>query len=306
MQGWAHRARGVWVLANTPRSVFSPLPTFAFSLFFLYQHPIGLTFPSLAACASGIAFSLFSVWGANIWNNVSDLSDDIAAGRVNALTTGDVSPSNAIVLAASFYAMGVLVSVFGFSMNKAITVILALAFCVVTFLYSWNEVRPLSGKRLKEHWAGEVLVYAVAIPTHTLALTAIYSPIDARALAISIPIFSYLFTGLLLKDIKDISSDSSAGYRTLGVEFSAASLIRGGFALLLIFYAGATVLATMGIVGRGGLLVLICLVIFLLGVVIPLYSQRWKLTITDGGRINLLAKNTYAALLLWGLGSALG
>lgn len=301
MPGWTN-ALGVLVLANTPRSVFSPIPAFALSIFFLYR-PFSVASLSLATCISGVAFSVLSVWGANLWNHVNDLEEDRLSGRDTVLTRGELAPHVAAAVALVFYAASVATCTFGPVVSRNLALPMAITFCLVTFLYSWRRLRPLHGMRLKEHWAGEIAVYAIAIPAHTMALATIYAPADARSLAITVPIFAYLFAGLLLKDLKDISFDDAAGHRTLGVVFPAVGLLRGACILLLAFYAGAAALSAFGVVGRGGLIVNACAAAFLFGVAIPLRRRGWGLSTEDSSRINLLVKSTYIALPVWGIGS---
>lgn len=304
MQVRTSRAWGILILANTPRSVFSPAPVFALSLFFLYQHPMTAGYSALAACASGVAFSMLSLGGANIWNHVNDMDEDRAANRDSPLLKGHVGVRGASAVTLVFYTAAVAVTALYATSRGA--VVLAIASCLATFLYYWKRLRPLGGLRLKEHWTGEILVYAVAISTHTLALAAIYAPLDAHSLVIALPLFAYLFCGLVLKDLKDISSDAAAGYRTLGIVFPVATLLSAAFFLLFVFYFGAMAIAAAGIVGRGGIFVVVCAIAFLVGVAIPIYRRKWELTADDGPRVSLLAKSTYIAPMVWGLGSVFG
>jgi len=303
---WASLARGVLVLANTPKSVFSPVPIFALSLFFLYSHPFSPDSASFSACVTGVAFSLLSVWASNIWNHVNDVEEDRAAGKDNPLTRGVVNLKIAMVLALAFYVLSMVVIGFGYAVERTPAIFMALTFCVTTFLYSWSRFNPIGGRRLKEHWAGEALVYAISIPTHTLVIALVYTDLDIRTLIIAVPVFAYLSVGLLLKDLKDISADIDAGHRTLGTAFSAKSLIRGACVSLLAFYIGATVIAAAGVVGIGGILVMVPAAVFIIGVLIPLKRRAWVLTVKDGTRVRLLSMSTYLAFAVWGLFSVLG
>ena len=298
--------RGILALANTPKSVFSPIPVFAISLFFLYRHPVPLELSTLEVFLTGAAFSILSVWAANIFNHVNDFDEDRAAGKDNPIIRGDVKPGTAKAFSFAFYLIALAVIGFGFVEERLPALILACLFCTVTAIYSWQGFRFLGGHRLKEKWAGEVLVYAISIPAHTIVLALVYSTMDPMILVIAIPIIFYLVVGLMLKDLKDISADRAAGYSTLGVVFSTQKLLGGAVCSLLVFYASAMVLSITGIVGTGGIVVSIPAAFFIAGVAIPLWRQRFILTEKDARRINLFTKTTYIAIIVWGLGSMAG
>jgi len=75
------------------------------------------------------------------------------------------------------------------------------------------------GFRLKEHYIGELIAYSIAMPIYALSIWLVYSDLNPMGLIIIIGVFLFSISGLLLKDLKDISGDREAGLRTFGVVF---------------------------------------------------------------------------------------
>ncbi|KPQ43916.1 MAG: prenyltransferase [Candidatus Methanoperedens nitroreducens] len=113
----------------------------------------------------------------------------------------------------------------------------ALVCIIITWCYSDNLIlKKVLGIRLKDHYLGELAAYSIAFPSYTLSIWLVYSDLNLKAIILTIAIFFFSISGLLLKDLKDISGDMKAGLKTFGVVFLPSQLVRYSCYFMVLFY----------------------------------------------------------------------
>ena len=87
---------------------------------------------------------------------------------------------------------------------------------MITWLYSDNIfMGKIFGLRLKTHYIGEIITYGIAYPSYTLSIWLIYSDLNISGITVAL-VFMFLgLSGVLIKDLKDISGDRKAGLEHL-------------------------------------------------------------------------------------------
>jgi len=84
----------------------------------------------------------------------------------------------------------------------------ALIWIFTTWWYSDNLIlKKITGFRLKDHYIGEMIAYSIAMPAYALSVWLVYSDINLISIIITAGVFFFSISGLLLKDLKDISGD---------------------------------------------------------------------------------------------------
>ncbi len=166
----------------------------------------------------------------NLWNHINDADDDYRSGK----ETPFISRNNKLIgaiLVLVFYISSFLFVIF--NAKNEYSVILFLLVSIFVFLYSDNMVTKI---RLKRHYIGEIIVYSLSLPAYLLLLYSVVRDIDIVGLKLLILFFPLLFSGLFIKDLKDITADKSAGLVTLGVRFDPIVLIKVFYSMVIMYY----------------------------------------------------------------------
>ncbi|CAD7775762.1 1,4-dihydroxy-2-naphthoate octaprenyltransferase [Candidatus Methanoperedenaceae archaeon GB50] len=300
MAGTQRILYGVAELCLTPRSIFSPIPYFAIFLYLLSINTHTFTLQCLRALSWGVLFTLVGVSASNLWNHTNDLEDDIIAGKENLLTEGQMSKRSALALSTLLYASSIALSLhLTHTLGRDIWMPL-LIWAVITWLYS---DKIFTGARLKSHYIGELLTYIVAYPCFTLTTWLIYSENLLQGMVVA-SAFAFLgVSGVLLKDLKDISGDRRAGLRTLGVIFPPSTLIHASCILLMLYYLTLIISGITSIFSIGTLLILIPFAYYMKKTFLHFTRKNWRLSEGDHIPIGAMMMTTYGSLLLLGVGS---
>lgn len=289
-------------LFNTPPSIISPYPVFAVSLFLISSK--GFYTSGLPILFTGIVVSLLSNYGSNLWNHCNDLKEDKAAGKKTILTQDITIKKNAQFIAVMLYAVSILLVYYLSLEFKRPIYQYFLIWALATWWYSDNLILgKVFGFRLKDHYIGELITYSVAWPAYTLSLWLIYTELNATAIILSIAFFFVSISGLLLKDIKDISGDKKAGLKTFGVMFYPSQLLRYSCYLMVLYYLVLLNPLTLKLFGMGILILLVPFVYFLKNTFLHMKSKKWIIELRDLNALKHIGISIYTSVIFMGLSS---
>lgn len=287
-------------LCNTPPSIISPYPIFAISLFLISRNEFN--FSDLSILFAGITISLFSNFGSNLWNHFNDLEEDLAQGKKTILTLDTSIRKTALILAILFYTCSIIFVFYLSIAFKRQIYIFFLIWALVTWWYSDNIIlKKVLGFRLKDHYMGELITYAIAWPMYTLSIWLIYSNLNIKGLFLSIAFFFFSMSGLLLKDLKDISGDRIAGLRTFGVIFLPSKLIQYSSYLIVLFYLTMLNPLTVELFGKGILIMMFPFAYFLKNTFVHMYRKNWILDIGDLKAVRCIGTSYQFSVIFMGL-----
>jgi len=291
-------------LCNTPATIYSPLPLFAISLFLISRRE--LLIYDIPIMFAGIVVSWLLTFPSNLWNHCNDLKEDIAAGKETILTQNDSMRKTALLLAVLLYVCSLLFSYYLSNEFKRPIYLYTLIWIIATWWYSDNLIlKKVIGFRLKDHYMGEFIAYGIAMPMHTLSVWLVYSDLDSTALIITVASFFLNISGLLLKDLKDISGDRKAGLKTFGVIFPPSQLIRFSCYLMVIYYILLLNPFALNHFGFGMLILIIPFAYFLKNTFFHLYQKNWNFDSGDMKAIKSIGKSIYASIIFLGLSAFL-
>ncbi len=138
---------------------------------------------------------------------------------------------------------------------------------------------------------------------YTLSIWLIYSDLNISSLIMSVAFFFFSISGLLLKDLKDISGDRIAGLKTLGVVFLPSQLIRYSCYIMILYYLVMLNPFTLKFFGMGILGMMIPFSYFLKNTFIHMYKKNWVLDAQDLKAFKCLGDSIYASVIFIGLSS---
>ncbi|MDL5503618.1 MAG: hypothetical protein QSU88_10415, partial [Candidatus Methanoperedens sp.] len=69
-----------------------------------------------------------------------------------------------------------------------------------------------------------------------MSIWLVYSDLNLKGLLITVAVFFFSVSTLLLKDLKDISGDMKAGLKTFGVVFLPSQLVRYSCYFMVLYY----------------------------------------------------------------------
>lgn len=252
----------------------------------------------------GIVVSIISSFASNLWNHSNDVNEDIAQGKKTVLTQNYVSYKTTVVLSIALYIISIIsVLYLSILLIKPIYYFF-LPWSIITWWYSDSIfLRKIFGFRLKTHYFGEIITYGIACPSYTLSIWLIYSDLNYQGIAVALA-FSFLgISGVLLKDIKDISGDRKAGLRTLGVIFTPSKLLQASSIFLILYYFTILDLISLKILKLGMLLVIIPFIWFIKDTFFYFHKKCWELEVKDIKSIQIMMKSTYISVILLGIGA---
>ncbi len=295
---------GLAKLCYTPFSIFSPIPFFAVLLFALSYKSLILVLPPLYILIIGVAVSLISSFASNLWNHANDLTEDIAQEKKTVLTLNSVSRKTAVVLSIFLYGVSTILTFFlSIKFGKPIYIFFSI-WVVITWWYSDTFfLGKIFGLRLKTHFIGEIITYGVAYPVYSLSIWLIYSDLNISGIMLSLA-FSFLgMSGVLLKDLKDISGDRKAGLKTLGVIFNPSDLLHLSCIFLTLYYLLILDSITLRFFDPGMFLIIIPFIWFLKNTFYYFHKKNWKLGSRDFKPIQAMMMSTYLSMVALGIGA---
>ncbi|MCG2737656.1 MAG: UbiA family prenyltransferase [Candidatus Methanoperedenaceae archaeon] len=287
-------------LCNTPASIISPIPLFAISLFLISRKDISIF--DLPILSIGITVSILSNFASNLWNHCNDLKEDKAQGKITILTQDSSMQKLALFIAIFLYLCSLLfVYYLSIELNRPIFLYF-LIWALATWWYSDNLIlKKIFGFRLKEHYIGELVTYGIAWPMYTFSIWQIYSDPNVTGVLISVAFFFISISGLLLKDLKDISGDRKAGLQTFGVVFSPSRLIQYSCYFMILYYLIILNPLTLRLFSTGILVVVIPFVYFLKNTFFHMHKKNWTLDIGDSKALKGIGISIYASVIFLGL-----
>lgn len=291
-------------LANTPVTIYSPIPLFAISLFLISQK--GLSIYNIPILFAGIVVSLLLTFPSNLWNHCNDLKEDRAGGKKTILTQDNSMQKVALFTAVALYAC-CLLFVYYLSIEFKRPIYLYALICVIaTWCYSDNLVlKKVIGFRLKEHYLGELIVYSIAAQMGTLSVWLVYSDLNIKVSIIVCASFFLNISGLLLKDLKDIAGDRKAGLKTFGVVFPPSQLIRYSCYLMIVYYFIMLNPFTLNYIGMGLFIMTLPFFYFLKNTFIHMQKKNWSLDSGDLKAIKGIGNSIFASIIFMGLSAFL-
>ncbi len=295
---------GLINLCITPSSIFSPIPFFAISLFTLAYNQLDLIISSLHLLIIGTALSLLSSFASNLWNHTNDLREDVAQGKETVLTQNIVSHRTAIFLSVFLYGISIMITLYASIAFEKPIYIFFMLWVVVTWWYSDNIfLKRLFGFRLKTHYVGEIITYGIAYPSYTLSIWLIYSNLNISGFALALAFSFFGVSGVLLKDLKDISGDRKAGLRTFGVMFTPSKLLYFSCIFLFLYYFVFLDFIALKVFASGMLLILIPFIWYIRDTFFYFNKKNWKLGVGDFRSIHVMITSTYLSIVILGIGA---
>jgi 4-hydroxybenzoate polyprenyltransferase len=289
-------------LCNTPTSIISPFPLFAVTLFFISQKH----FYELPLLFAGIVVSLASNFGSNLWNHCNDLKEDLAQGKKTILTQDISMQKTAFFIAILLYALSIFLAYYLSIQFKRSIYVYFLIWAMVTWCYSDNLIlKKVFGFRLKDHYIGELITYVITWPMYTLSIWLIYSNLNATGIIIAIAFLFLGISGLLLKDLKDISGDRKSGLKTFGVIFYPSQLIRYSFYFMVLYYLVILNPITLNYFGTSILILIVPLIYFFKNTFLHMYKKNWTLDFGDLKAFKGIGYSIYVSVIFIGLSTFL-
>lgn len=287
-------------LCNTPVSIISPFPIFAIILFLISHKEIQIL--DIYILFMGIIVSLLSNFGSNLWNHSNDIKEDIAQGRKTVLTQNISMQKRALFISILLYACSILLVFYLSDEFKRPIYIYFLIWSLATWWYSDNLIlKEVIGFRLKDHYIGELITYSIAWPMYTLSIWLIYSNLNIMGITMAVSFFFLSISGLLLKDLKDISGDKATGLKTFGVVFLPSQLIRYSCYLMVLYYLVILNPFTLNFFGAGILIMVIPFVYFLKKTFFHMHKKHWTLDIGDLKPLKSMSNSALASVIFMGL-----
>ncbi|NJD52171.1 MAG: hypothetical protein FIB07_04820 [Candidatus Methanoperedens sp.] len=285
-------------LCNTPATIYSPFPLFAISLFLVSHKELSIyNFPVLFA---GIVVSWLLAFPSNLWNHCNDLKEDRAGGKKTILTQDSSMQKKALFISVLLYACSLLFVYYLSIEFKRPIYLFTLIWIIATWWYSDNLIlKKVIGFRLKDHYLGELAAYSIAMPMFTLSIWLVYSDLNSNGLLITVAVFFFSVSTLLLKDLKDISGDMKAGLKTFGVVFPPFQLVRYSCYFMVFYYLALLNLINLG--SYGILVITIPFLYFLKNTFIPMYKKDWTLGSGDFLLLKHMGNSIYASFIFLGL-----
>ncbi len=287
-------------LCNTPATIYSPFPLFSISLFLISRKELSIH--DLPILFGGIVISWLLAFPSNLWNHCNDLKEDKAGGKKTILTRDGSMHKKILFIAVLLYAVCLLFVYYLSIEFKRPIYVFTLIWIIITWWYSDNIIlKKVTGFRLKDHYVGEFMAYSIAMPSYAMSVWLVYSDLNSKGIIIAITIFFFSISGLLLKDIKDISGDMKAGLKTFGVIFPPSLLVRYSCYLMVVYYLILLNPFTLNSFGPGILIITLPFIYFLKNTFIHMHKKDWNLEIGDGGALRSMGNSIYASFIFLGL-----
>ena len=271
-------------LSATPPSIVFPYPLVPLLA-------LSLSCSKIANFMVSLVFVSTYCGATNLWNHLNDAEIDIKFGREEFKLLLDVK-SYLVAFIVILYILA-LISVFYFSFNPQTACILFGISLILTWMYSDRILIGKSFRRFKEHYVTEILTYLVVLPSSSIVLWSLFSEINMRGIAFALLVTFVYFSLIVLKDIKDLSADEYAGYKTLAVVFPVRSLFKLSIFLGLVCYVFVLVYCLEHVFPPLNLLGLLSLSLFFHST-FKIREGDWRITI---GKIKYIKEYVSSYLL---------
>lgn len=288
-------------LSFTPFSIFSPLPIFCFTLFFISSKFTEISLNEIYMLGLGIIITLISSGASNFWNHTNDIEEDIHNKKETFLTNGTISQNEAVIISIVLYSISlILILCVSYLLARPIYLFF-IVWLTITWWYSDNLfLKKITGVRLKTHYIGEIITYGIAFPAYTMSIWLIFSDSLITGLVLSVIFLCFGLAGVLLKDLKDIKGDREAGLRTLGVIFSPSKLIKTACLILIVYFSLIIIATNNDIFSWHSFLVIIPFMYLIKETFIHFQLKNWTLEIGDNKNIKAMILSTYSSLVIMG------
>ncbi|RLI76772.1 hypothetical protein DRP05_12210 [Archaeoglobales archaeon] len=220
-------------LSAKPATIIYPYPILPLLVFSLTQ-----TF-DFTSLLKSIILSFVFYSGVNLWNHINDVKEDTLGGKKTIITQNERIRNMLLVILPFQYITSMCLVILWSRHHLGIMCFIISAF--VTWMYSDRTFLGKFIRRWKDHYITEMLSFVLFFPSYTLTLWSLFTSISIKGIALSLTITFFLLSGTFLKDIKDISGDTLAGLKTLGVVFSPNTLLKVSFTMLFLYYSSLLV-----------------------------------------------------------------
>uniref|UniRef100_A0A7C2SEE1 Prenyltransferase n=1 Tax=Archaeoglobus fulgidus TaxID=2234 RepID=A0A7C2SEE1_ARCFL len=211
-------------IGSKPVTIAYPLPLVSFLGFCLSG--------DLISFVESYLFAMFFFTAINLWNHVNDAADDLKAGRMDAeFLIQRREEATAFVIVC--YVISCLLVLLG-SKDKEIAILTFLISALLTWIYSDKIFIGRFIRRLKEDYRTEIMTYIGTTTSFCLLFWTFFSKVSLEGVSFTIVLSAIYLSGFFLKDIKDISADIEAGYRTLAVVFPPSTLLKFSVFLFIV------------------------------------------------------------------------
>jgi 1,4-dihydroxy-2-naphthoate octaprenyltransferase len=276
-------------IGSKPVNIAYPLPLTSFFAFSLSKSGI-LEF------AISYVFCFFFFIATNLWNHVNDAEDDARDGRGNSVFLLE-NRRKATFLVLLFYTISALM----LPLTKDTLAGLLFFICLIfTWVYSDKILIGKKIRRLKEDYRTEILTYLIVTPSFALLIWTFFSQIDTLGFSFAMIVSSLYISGVLLKDIKDYSVDSLAGYKTLAVVASPLTLFILSFSVFLVAISLVLVLSILRVIPRTLVLTTIILIPLTYSI-LSIRKAKWEISLKTIKNIKLYTLCYPTIILLMGI-----
>lgn len=288
-------------LSFTPFSIFSPLPIFCITLFFISSKFYEISLNEIYLLSLGIIITLISSGASNFWNHTNDIEEDTHNKKETFLTNGTISANEAVIISMVLYSISLIFILYAsFLLNRPIYLFF-IVWAIITWWYSDNLfLKKITGIRLKTHYMGEIITYCIAYPAYTMSIWLIFSDSLIIGLVLSMVFLCFGIAAVLLKDLKDIKGDREAGLKTFGVIFLPSKLVRSSCIFIIFYFFIIIFASTNSIFEITTLLVIIPFIYLIKNTYLPLHYKNWNIGIGDGNSIKAMIFSTYSSLIILG------
>lgn len=255
-------------IGATPVTLIYPLPLASFLAF-------SLSADEYFGFLISYIFAFFTFTAVNLWNHINDAEDDLKAGREHAEFLIK-RRSAGVVLVIIFLFMAFLVTYF-YSKQRNLALLCFFIGAAVTWIYSDKIFLGKYIRRFKEEYRREITTYLLSTSSFFILFWTFFSEVSLRGLLFALVMSLMYLSGFLLKDIKDISADSEAGYRTLAVVFSPSALLKASISLMWLVFTVIAISSLLRIFPESAIFTLI-MVISLFYTTKKLRQTGWRVT----------------------------
>ncbi|OKY78993.1 MAG: 4-hydroxybenzoate polyprenyltransferase family prenyltransferase UbiA [Candidatus Methanohalarchaeum thermophilum] len=294
------KIKGFLELSIIPPHVYFPILILYFFIFILTE---GIPSNVLGRFLIVFLFGLINSMSITFFNNVSDYEEDKIKGKRNLVTEEILSIDVGIYLSMFLYLIGL---VFSVVLSCSIDYFIIVPYVVFSFFTWWYSDRFFLGNffgfRLKENYLTELITYLVTFPCFSLSGWLIMTDLDMKVFLIVFLFTTLVISFMLLKDIKDLSSDKKSGISSFAVVYDISTLLKTSSYLNIVFYFGLIYLGLRNYLSWGVFFILLPLAFFLKEVYYPLRSKKWKISMEMRGIVKKYYLNIYFTFLILILG----
>ena len=280
-------------LGSSPATVVYPYPIVPF-----------LAFAISKATVADFIISLVYVFAyctaVNLWNHINDAEIDVKFGDRNELLILLQYKREAIAITIFLYLLAFFVVLA--KTNTLVTLCYTIS-VIITWLYSDRIWIGKYIRRLKENYILEIVTYSIVLPLSSIVLWCFFSELNYHCIVFSTIITVVLFSSVMLKDIKDISADLQAGYKTLAIVLPPEKLLQISlifsytyYILLFIFSCTLCLFPKFSAIGLFPLLLLIYSTF-------NLHKKSWEISYKTIKFIKIFVYSYVASLILMSAGA---